>query len=165
MFGEAGDGAILDVRLHAFFELLPNSLVPEGGRGDLTQRAELSQGFCGSGCHCGLSLFFIRAFVPQLWRAYQNRYIDPKTAHRKCSLDKQIGLKNEPQSSQFFSFELGQEPKPDKFSLRNWFSKLDPQDRQWAMKQTDIEICASVLLRKARSATTTRENARAQRTK
>jgi hypothetical protein len=39
-----------------------------------------------------------------------------------------------------FRFQLGQDPTPDRFKLAELVSKLDPYDREWAMKQTDIEI-------------------------
>jgi hypothetical protein len=34
----------------------------------------------------------------------------------------------------------GQEPPPDKWKLAQLVSKLDDKDKQWAMKQDDIEI-------------------------
>jgi hypothetical protein len=39
-----------------------------------------------------------------------------------------------------FRLQLGKDPKPDNFKLAELVSKLDPEDKRWAMKQTDIEL-------------------------
>lgn len=83
---------------------------------------------------------FIRDGVAWLWRAYQKRYIDPKKAHRQVFVDEADWFKERAAKLAVFSLQLGQDPKPDKFKLAELVSKLDQHDRQWAMKQTDIEI-------------------------
>ena len=87
-----------------------------------------------------LVTLFIREYVPQLWRAYQRRYIDPKKAHRQVFLDQADWFEERAAKLAAFGFQLGQDPKPDKFKLAELVSKLDPHDRQWAIKHTDIEI-------------------------
>lgn len=83
---------------------------------------------------------FIRECVPQLIRAYQKRYVNPKTAHRQMLLEQVGWLEERASKLAVFSFELTHNPPPDKFKLTLWMSKLDRRDREWAMKETDVEI-------------------------
>lgn len=83
---------------------------------------------------------FFRDGGAWLWRAYQKLYIDPKKAHRQVSVDQADWFEERAAKLAVFRLRLGQEPKPDKFKLAELVSELDQHDRQWVMKQTDIEI-------------------------
>ena len=83
---------------------------------------------------------FIRECVPQLVRAYHKRYTEPKKADRQVFLDQASWFSERADKLAAFHFQLGREPIPDKFKLAGLVSKLDPQDREWAMKQTDIKL-------------------------
>ncbi len=81
-----------------------------------------------------------RDCVPKLWRMYQERYIDPKQAHRQMFLDQADWFKERATKFSAFGFQLSKDPMPDKFELAELVSKLDLPDRQCVMKQTDVEI-------------------------
>jgi hypothetical protein len=123
----------------SLFALLPSSLAPEGAGETSCSVANYFKDFAAP-VGTAVVILFIREYVPQLWRAYQSRYVDPKIAHRQVFLDQADWFEERASKLAVFRFELGQEPKPDKFKLAQLVSKLDPQDRQWAMKQTDIEV-------------------------
>jgi hypothetical protein len=74
------------------------------------------------------------------WRVYQNRYIEPKKRHRQVFVDEAKWFEERAAKLAAFHWQLGQDPPPDKWKLTAFISKLDDHDRQWAMKQTDIEI-------------------------
>jgi hypothetical protein len=82
----------------------------------------------------------IKDYSPRLWRAYQNRRIGPQKAHLQLQMNLAHWFDERAEKLAALSFQLGQEPKRDRFQLRLLISKLDQQDSEWAMKQTDIEI-------------------------
>jgi len=82
----------------------------------------------------------IRDGVVWLGRVYQNRYIEPKKQHRQVFLDQRHWFEERAAKLAAFRWQLGQDPAPDKWKLALLVSKLDDHDKQWAMKQTDIEI-------------------------
>ena len=83
---------------------------------------------------------FFRDVLAWVWRAYQKRYIEPKKAHRQVYVDEADWFKERAAKLAVFRLQLGQDPKLDRFKLAELVSKLDQHDREWAMKQTDIEI-------------------------
>jgi len=83
-------------------------------------------------------------FWPKVWRLYEGRYVDPKTALRDSLAEQASWYEDRASKLDVFSFELGHDP--DAFMLQILISKLERQDREWAMKQTDIALlrrCAS----------------------
>ena len=48
-----------------------------------------------------------------------------------------------------FRYELTRGSEPDKFKLAQLVSKLDPKDREWAMKETDISVLSRLAAEKA----------------
>jgi len=46
-------------------------------------------------------------------------------------------------------FELTHGPEPNKFKLAELVSKLDPKDREWAMKETDLTLLCRYAAEKA----------------
>jgi hypothetical protein len=92
---------------------------------------------------------FIRECVPQLVRAYHKRYTDPQKAHRQVFLDQASWFSERADKLAAFHFQLGREPISDKFKLAGLVSKLDPKDREWAMKHADIELLRECAVEKA----------------
>jgi hypothetical protein len=78
--------------------------------------------------------------VPLLWKAYKNRYVEPKEAHRQLLLDQANWYNDRAEKLAAFRFQLGRDGAPDRFKLAEYVSRLDPMDREWAMKQTDIGL-------------------------
>ena len=66
----------------------------------------------------------------------------------KCSSIEQIGNERAAKLGAFHH-HLGRESTADEFKLAGLVSKLDEQDRQWAMKQTDIELLRKYAVEKA----------------
>jgi len=77
-------------------------------------------------------------FWPKVWRLYEARYIDPKTALRESLAEQASWYQDRAARLAVFSFELGH--NPDAFKLEILVSKLDRQDREWAMKEHDTTV-------------------------
>lgn len=75
-------------------------------------------------------------FWPKVWRLYEARYVDPKTALRESLAEQARWYQDRASKLAVFSSELGH--NPDDFKLQILISKLDRQDREWAMKEKDI---------------------------
>jgi hypothetical protein len=74
------------------------------------------------------------------WRIYQRCRVDPKKAHLQMVEAQAEWFKERAIKLAVFKLRLGQDRRLDKFKLEELVSQLDPHDRQWAMKQTDIDI-------------------------
>ena len=87
---------------------------------------------------------FIRDIGAWLWRtfrrAYRERRIEPQKAHQQVFVDQADWFEERAAKLAAFSFQLGQDTKPDKFRLAEFVSRLDQHDREWAMKQTDVDL-------------------------
>jgi hypothetical protein len=91
----------------------------------------------------------IRECGPPLVRAYRKRFVDPKKAHQQVFVDRANWYNERAAKLGAFHHHLGRESTADEFKLAGLVSKLDEQDRQWAMKQTDIELLRKYAVEKA----------------
>jgi hypothetical protein len=96
-------------------------------------------------------------FWPKVWRLYEARYVDPKTALLKFMAEKASWYQDRAERLAAFSFELGR--APDAFKLEVLISKLDRQDREWAMKEKDIATLRRCADAKAEECRTNLEDA------
>lgn len=80
--------------------------------------------------------------LPLLWCAYGKRYIDPKRAHQEVFLEQADWFEERASKLAVFRFDLTHGPEPDKFKLAQLVSKLDRKDKEWTMKETDINLLA-----------------------
>jgi hypothetical protein len=87
--------------------------------------------------------------APLLLRVYKNRRIEPKKAHRKFCLDQAQWFYDRAEKLRAFCAQLAFDPPRDKFQLSLYLSKLDHDDRQWAMKITDLQVLANAASDKA----------------
>jgi hypothetical protein len=96
-------------------------------------------------------------FWPKVWRLYEARYVDPKTALLESMAEKAKWYQDRASRLVVFSFELGRDP--DAFKLEVLISKLDRQDREWAMKEKDIATLRRCADAKAEECRTNSEKA------
>ncbi len=82
----------------------------------------------------------IKEWGPKVWQLYTNRYVEPKKAQMQVFLDQAAWFEDRAAKLAVFAFQLAREPHLDRFRLAEQVAKLDPHDRQWAMKQTDGEV-------------------------
>lgn len=80
----------------------------------------------------------VREGSPLLWKAYKNRYRAPKDAHRQVLLDQANWYEDRAAKLAAFRVHLTYDGTPDRFKLAEYVAKLDPKDREHAMKETDI---------------------------
>jgi hypothetical protein len=73
-------------------------------------------------------------------RYRHNRFMEPKLQHRQVFLDQAQWFGERASKLAAFRWQLGLLEKPDKFKLAELVSKLDPHDRQFAMKQEDVAL-------------------------
>jgi hypothetical protein len=97
--------------------------------------------------------------LPLLYYAYEKRYIDPKKAHQQVFLEQGECFEERAAKLAVFRFELTHGPEPDKFKLAQLVSKLDPTDREWTIKETDITLLAMYAVEKAAQCYDTPESA------
>jgi hypothetical protein len=79
-------------------------------------------------------------FFPKFWEVYKSRYIDPKTELFNTLQSQTERYRDRADRLEGFRVALGTEPPPDVYKREVCISKLYPQDRQWAMKETDIGL-------------------------
>jgi len=96
-------------------------------------------------------------FWPKVWRLYETRYVDPKTALRESLTAQASWYHDRASRLAECSFELGHDP--DAFKVQILISKLDRQDREWAMKEKDIAILRRLADSKAEECRTNSEQA------
>jgi hypothetical protein len=77
--------------------------------------------------------------VPWLLRAYDKRYVDPHRAHQDLFLEQANWFSERSEKLAVFRHQLIFNPPSDKFKLAFLVAQLDPKDREWAMKEADIE--------------------------
>jgi len=87
--------------------------------------------------------------IPNAWRVYQALRFDPKKAHRQYVLEQAPWFEERADKLEALSFQLGRDPRPDKFKQGELVSKLDQHDWQLAMDQTDIESLRKAVAEKA----------------
>jgi len=81
----------------------------------------------------------LREGSPLLWKAYKNRYREPKEAHRQVLLDQASWYEDRAAKLATFRVRLLYDEAPDRFKLAEYVATLDPKDREWAMKETDVK--------------------------
>ena len=74
-----------------------------------------------------------------LWLLYKGRYIDPKTALRQSLIEQVEWYHKRAEQLGVFGFSLNSDP--DAFKRQVLLSRLDPLNREWAMKL--LTRCAS----------------------
>jgi len=75
-----------------------------------------------------------------LFHAYRSRAVDPKRAHCEFLAEQNQWLQERVSKLAVFRLELDREPRIDNLKLTLLISRLDPKDREWAMKEPDIDI-------------------------
>jgi hypothetical protein len=73
-------------------------------------------------------------------RYRHSRFVEPKLQVQQVFLDQAQWFGERASKLAAFRWQLGLLEKPDKFKLAELVSKLDPHDRQFAMKQEDVAL-------------------------
>ncbi len=82
-------------------------------------------------------------------RKYRHsRFVEPRLQHRQVLLDQVNWYEDRAAKLVAFRYQLGTMDKPDKWKLSELVSKLDPQDRTFAMKQDDLTVLRDWAARK-----------------
>lgn len=81
-------------------------------------------------------------------RYRHNRFVEPKLQLRQVFLDQSQWYEERAAKLAAFHWQLGMLEKPDKWKLAELVAKLDPHDRQFAMKQEDVAILREWVSRK-----------------
>jgi hypothetical protein len=69
-----------------------------------------------------------------------NRFVEPKLQHRQVLLEQARWFEERASRLAAFQHQLGMMDSVDKWKLTELVSKLDPQDRSFAMRQDDLSV-------------------------
>jgi hypothetical protein len=79
-------------------------------------------------------------FFPKIWEVYKSRYIDPKTELFQTLQSEINWYRDRADRLVGLHVALGSESLPDVYMREIYISKLDPKDREWATKITNIPV-------------------------